>query len=467
VSGAERASPRLTWVQPEDLLAHELATSRDEGRDVEAVAQRWAAAGGSLQAPVGGASATPATPALRTLALQLLDELDALGDPQVDQGISRTTRRAGCGKSLDQPGGWSLDRVRGGWLGRGVGCLLGKPVEKIPREGIREILHATDAWPLDDYFTAKGLPAEVARRWPWNRRSAPTSLRENIAGMPEDDDLNFALLALRLLETSGPEFTSADVAHQWLAWLPAGRVFTAERVAYRNLLLGLEPPETARRHNPFREWIGALIRTDVYGWVNPGQPDRAAEMAWRDARVSHVRAGVHGAMWAAALASAAVVADDIETVLDAAESVVPADSRFASAVRFGREVARVGSQPASGEAGGQEGWENSVDQLYARYGHLHWVHVLNNAALAAAALTHGQGDFTRTICAAVSAGWDTDSVGATVGAVTGALGGAAALPDRWTRPLHNRLHTSLAGLDGISFDDLAERTWRVAGGVSS
>jgi ADP-ribosylglycohydrolase len=439
VSSGDRA--RLTWVQPEDLLAHELATSRDEGRDVEAVAQRWAAAGGSVSAPVGGASASPAGPALRGLAVQLLDELDAAAPeedflPAVGSGPSRVT---------------SLDRLHGGWLGRAVGCLLGKPVEKIPREGIREILHATNGWPLDGYFTAKGLPAEVARRWPWNRRSAPTSLRENIAGMPEDDDLNFPLLALRLLETQGPEFTSADVARQWLDWLPAGRVFTAERVAYRNLLLGLEPPETARRHNPFREWIGALIRTDVYGWVNPGQPDRAAAMAWRDARVSHVRAGVHGAMWAAALASAAVVAGDVETVLDAAESVVPQDSRFASAVRFGREVA---GAPESG-------WEKAVDQLYARYGHLHWVHVLNNAALAAAALTHGRGDFTRTICAAVSAGWDTDSVGATVGAVTGALGGAAALPDRWTLPLQNRLHTSLAGLDGIGFDVLAERTWRL------
>jgi ADP-ribosylglycohydrolase len=428
-------------VQPEDLLAHELVTSRDEGRDVEAVAQRWVTAGGSVSAPVGGASASPAGPALRALAVQLLDELDARAWVDGDEIVPSIG-------SL--PRATNLDRLRGAWLGRAVGCLLGKPVEKIPREGIREILQATNAWPLDDYFTAKGLPAEVAKRWPWNRRSAPTSLRENIAGMPEDDDLNFPLLALRLLETSGPEFTSADVAQQWLAWLPAGRVFTAERVAYRNLLLGLEPPETARRHNPFREWIGALIRTDVYGWVNPGQPDRAAAMAWRDARVSHVRAGIHGAMWAAALASAAVVADDVDTVLDTAESVVPADSRFATAVRFGREV-----------AGGQEGWEKAVDQLYARYGHLHWVHVLNNAALAAAALTHGRGDFTRTICAAVSAGWDTDSVGATVGAVTGALAGAAALPDRWTLPLHNRLHTSLAGLDGIGFDELAGRTWRL------
>ncbi|MFD0788670.1 ADP-ribosylglycohydrolase family protein, partial [Micromonospora azadirachtae] len=155
------------------------------------------------------------------------------------------------------PANWSLptevsyDRLHGGWLGRAVGCLLGKPVEKIPRQGIREILTATDRWPLRDWFTAQGLPAEVAARWPWNRRSAPTSLAENIDGMPEDDDLNYPLLALRVLETHGRDFTSADVAQAWLDWLPGGRVFTAERVAYRNLLLGFAPPESARRHNPF------------------------------------------------------------------------------------------------------------------------------------------------------------------------------------------------------------------------
>jgi ADP-ribosylglycohydrolase len=347
----------------------------------------------------------------------------------------------------------TLDRLHGAWLGRAAGCLLGKPVEKIPREGIREILTATGRWPLRDWFTAKGLPAEVAARWPWNRRSAATSLAENIDGMPEDDDLNFALLALRLLETAGRDFTGADVAEAWLAWLPAGRVFTAERVAYRNLLLGLEPPRTARRHNPFREWIGAQIRTDVYGWVNPGRPDRAAELAWRDAAVSHVRAGVYGAIWVAAMAAAAPVAAGIDEVLDAGESVLPPGSRFTAAVRDARALAAT-----TGD------WERIVDTLHERHGHLHWVHVRNNAALVAAALAHGGGDLERSICAAVSGGWDTDSTGATVGALTGALTGAAGLPRRWVDPLRGRLASSIAGFDGIGFDELAARTLALAEG---
>ncbi len=90
------------------------------------------------------------------------------------------------------------------------------------------------------------------------------------------------------------------------------------------------------------------------------------------------------------------------------------------------------------------------------------MHVRNNAALVAAALAHGDGDFERSITAVVSGGWDTDSTGATVGAVTGALTGASGLPERWVAPLRNRLASSIAGFDGIGFDELAERTLALA-----
>ncbi len=436
---------RLTWVQPEDLLPHELVASREEGRDVDAIAQRWVAAGGSLVPPAGGASAGESDLKLRALSVELLDACDRL-EPAAVTELDHLGAR-----SSTLPAAAARDRIHGGWVGRAVGCLLGRPVEKTPREGIREILQASGRWPLSAYFTADGLPAETAARWPWNRRSAPNSLAENISGMPEDDDLNFALLALRVLETHGPEFTSADVASAWLDWLPAGRVFTAERVAYRNLLLGLTPPETARHHNPFRSWIGAQIRADVYGWVNPGRPGDAASLAHRDAVVSHVGEGVYGALWVAAMTSAAVVASDVDTVLDVGESVLPPGSGFARAVREAR---------ALGAAGGD--WDRVLDELYKRYGALHWVHVRNNAALVAAALAHGGGDLVRSICAVVTGGWDTDSNGATVGSVTGALTGAAAIPPQWTNPLRGHLSSSIAGFDGVTFVELAERTAALA-----
>ncbi|MEK8142653.1 ADP-ribosylglycohydrolase family protein [Streptomyces sp. M10(2022)] len=130
-----------------------------------------------------------------------------------------------------------------------------------------------------------------------------------------------------------------------------------------------------------------------------------------------------------------------------------ARSRYAHAIRTGVELARA-----------EPDFDTVVDRLHAAYAATHhWVHVLPNAALLAAALTHADGDFSRSIGCAVSGGWDTDSNGATAGSLAGLLAGRpSAIPDRWTAPLKNRLATSVHGFDSIGFDALAELTHQEA-----
>ncbi|GAA3562053.1 ADP-ribosylglycohydrolase family protein [Nonomuraea rosea] len=484
---------RLTWVQPEDLIGHELRQATEDGRNpasgtpaasgthpgsgthpapgtdsraaervvagtergdggrVREIAERWHAAGGHDAPPRAGAS-EPGAMRLRGLAEELLDELAAIPSP-LDEPSDLAAIIAACpswtqtatkaGVAGSGVAGVDPKRVLGAWEGRAAGCVLGKPVEKIPRAGIREIAEATGNWPIRGWFTAKGLPDDVAARWPWNRRSAVNSLAENIDGVPEDDDLNYPLLALSLLERHGRGFTTADVAKLWLDELPAGRTFTAERVAYRNLLDGIEPPGTATYRNPFREWIGALIRTDVYGWINPGDPAAAAELAWRDARLTHTANGIYGAMFVAAMCAASLVATSVEEVVRAGLSVVPQHSRLHEAVRLAAE-----------DAAREDDFERVIDRLHERHGNLHWVHTINNAALIAATLIHGRGDFTATIAGAVAGGWDTDSAGATAGSIAGALNGG--VPDRWR--MRNSLASSITGFDGVGLDELAART---------
>ncbi|MFI8964596.1 ADP-ribosylglycohydrolase family protein [Streptomyces sp. NPDC053493] len=452
---------RLTWVQPEDLVGHELRQAAEDGRDARALAARWYAAGGRPAPPTAGASPGP-RPDLRPLAEEILDALAGLPSPlaaheptDLDAVVALcpawpTAPRA-SGRNGAREDTALLDRLHAAWVGRAAGCLLGKPVEKLPLHGIRALARAAGNWPLADWFTARGVPREILAAHPWNRRSAATSLAENIDEMPEDDDLNYPLLDLLLLRRHGRAFTTADVARLWLDELPAGRTFTAERVAYRNLLDGVEPPHTATRRNPFREWIGAQIRADVHGWTRPGDPAGAARQAHRAAVLSHTGNGVYGAMFVAAtLATAATGTADVHQALAAGLSVVPPRSRLARAVRSGIAAAR---------AHRDDDFEPVVDRLHAELGGYHWVHAVPNAALLAAALTHADGDFTRSICAAVSGGWDTDSNGATAGSVAGLLAGHPdRLPERWTSPLKNRLSTSVPSFDGIGFDTLAALT---------
>ncbi|MFB7498096.1 ADP-ribosylglycohydrolase family protein [Streptomyces sp. NPDC056161] len=552
---------RLTWVQPEDLvgheLRHELRQARQDGREPSAIEARWKAAGGGAAPVRAGASAQRASRYLRLLAEDLLDELAELPGPAAEREPTALPRikalcpdwpigplrpgpvptdrdstarrrpdrrpsapgpvrgttagdppagavpeaaaptgaapadatRTGSRPAGDSPAGGPTsdgptndgptsdrpindgptddgpvgDRPAGGgaaalaplaleaaWLGRAVGCLLGKPVEKLPLDGIRQLARSTGNWPLAACFTARGVPADLMAAHPFNRRSAATSLAENIDGMPEDDDLNHPLLSLLLLGRHGKAFGTADLARLWLDELPAGRTFTAERIAYRNLLAGLEPPHTARHRNPFREWIGALIRADVHGWTNPGDPAAAAEQAHRDAVLSHTANGVYAAMFTAAtIAAAATGSLDVHACLRVGRSVVPPRSRLADALDH-----------AVGTAAAHPDFDQVVDALHARHSATyHWVHAIPNTALIAAALTHADGDFSGSICRAVSGGWDTDSAGATAGSIAGLLAGTpAALPDRWTAPLKNRLATSVTGFDGIGFDTLAHLT---------
>ncbi|WP_030596477.1 ADP-ribosylglycohydrolase family protein [Streptomyces fulvoviolaceus] len=444
---------RLTWVQPEDLIGHELRQATQDGREPSAIAARWRAAGGP-EAPLrAGASPEPASRYLRLLAEDLLDELADLPGKLDDREPTDLAKikalcpdwpadaeRLGCGQA----------RLEAAWLGRAVGCLLGKPVEKLPLTAIRQLAQATGNWPLNTYFTAKGVPQDLLTTHPWNRRSAGTSLVENIDGMPEDDDLNYPLLNLLLLKRHGRHFTTTDVATLWLDELPAGRTFTAERIAYRNLLTGLEPPRTARHRNPFREWIGALIRADVHGWTNPGAPAAAAEQAHRDATLTHTANGVYAAMFiAATIATAATGTHDIHAALRTGLTVVPPHSRLAQAIRQAIQLAQE-----------HEDFDTVVDALHAQHAATHhWVHAIPNTALITAALTHADGDFTGSICRAVSGGWDTDSNGATAGSIAALLTGTPiALPDRWTTPLKNRLATTVGDFNGTGFDALAHLT---------
>ncbi|MEU4498143.1 ADP-ribosylglycohydrolase family protein [Streptomyces sp. NPDC023998] len=473
---------RLTWVQPEDLLGHELRQAEEDGRDAWSIRTRWTGAGGSLAPSSAGASPAPAPPYLRALARDLLDELAVLPCPLTEyEPTSLLLIKASCPAwpsapphRAPQPGGAGdppptahegpprgrspageagLHALHAAWLGRAVGCLLGKPVEKLPLHAIRALARATGNWPLSTWFTAKGLPPDLAAAHPWNRRSATTSLAENIDGMPEDDDLNYPLLNLLLLQRHGKAFTTAQLGGLWLDELPAGRTFTAERIAYRNLLEGIEPPCTAAHRNPFREWIGAAIRADVHGWTHPGDPAAAAAQAHRDASLTHTANGVYGAMFiAAAIATAATRTADVHDALAAGLSVVPPSSRLSRAIRFG-----------IGSARAEPDFDTVVDRIHSVLGHYHWVHAVPNAALLAAALTHAEGDFTGSICRAVSGGLDTDSNGATAGSLAGLLAGHPdKLPDHWTAPLKNRLATSVAGFGGIGFDTLAHLTLQEA-----
>ena len=342
------------------------------------------------------------------------------------------------------------DRILGGWLGRIAGNMLGKPVEQgevWTRERIDRYLRRAAALPLDDYLPGpltEGDRRDLRPEW----RSC---VRGRVHGSCRDDDVDYAILGLDLLETHGFAFTTEQVGDLWLLRLPYLQTFTAERAAYRNLANGLKPPLTATYDNPYQEWIGALIRADIYGWTCPGVPRRAASLARRDAVLSHTGNGVYGAMWAAALVAAAFTASTIREAIDQALAVIPASSRLARTVR--RVVSLHDTRMT---------WEDTLTTVAEETAGLGWIHTIPNAAVLTAGLLYGDGDFTRTVALTVRGGLDTDSNGATAGSVAGVLAGATGIPAHWKDPLEDTVRSAVFGFDGARISELAERTVRLA-----
>ena len=343
-------------------------------------------------------------------------------------------------------------RIRSAWAGRVSGCLLGKPVEVLSfqegRAGLESYLAAAGALPLRGYVPlVEGTVVE---------RTGRSCCAGRFVRAEPDDDINYTVLALMLLEENGLALETADVARAWLRLLPAGATWTAERAAYRILLDNMDDEFVngagagfdlaVCSDNDYNDWIGAQIRADLYGWVCPGRPALAAELATRDAALSHRGEGVYGAAFIAALGAAIPATDDLDAAIEAALDEIPTDSAAAEAVQFGSRLA---------------GSPDAVGRLHQRYEGLSPVHTLNNLSLVVWALRSAGGDFGAAIGDAVAAGWDTDCNGATVGGLFGLTG--RTVPEEWTRPWSGRIGVSLAGFAELSLDDLVARTVAVAG----
>jgi hypothetical protein len=349
------------------------------------------------------------------------------------------------------------DRLHGAWLGRCAGCLLGKPVEGIRSGQLWPYLKATNQYPLAAYISPEADPGVFEQCGIDEGRRRRLRVPFESGCMPEDDDTNYTVTGLAIIQRHGRDFAPKHVAGFWITNIPFRHVCTAERVAYRNLCVGIRPPESAMYCNPYREWIGAQIRADFFGYVAAGDPDLAAELAWRDASISHTQNGIYGEMWVAAMLAAAPALDDPVDVLRSGLAQIPAKSRLRESVEHIIGRWKKGASAADMEAEIHTRWDENHRH--------HWVHTLSNAEIVAMGLLWGGLDLGRSISIAVQACFDTDCNGATVGSIVGMMLGAKNLPGEWIEPLHDTLETGVAGYHRVSLSALADETLELRKGV--
>jgi ADP-ribosylglycohydrolase len=444
------------FMRASDGLIYEIQQAEQEGKDVQGLRKEMESI---LQMDEAGVQKMKAAENFYDKISELPTRKDyPFEEPSDLEGI-RKARPAAKPFDLSLPKPEALyDKIHGAWLGRCAGCLLGKPVEMWRRERIANFAKATGNYPLQFYMSSN-VSKEIREEFQVSDHgflaygTDVVGWINNVKGMPVDDDTNYTILGLKLLEQYGFSFTSDDLAETWINNLPGMHVMTAERIAYRNIISGILPPESGWRRNAYREWIGAQIRADIYGYAAAGNPELAAELAWRDACLSHFRNGIYGEMFVAAMLASAAVTDSVEEVIHQGLNQVPKGSRLA------QKIVEVLEWKEEGIT-----WEQAIDRLHAGYDETNfqdWCHVIPNAMIVCIALLLGDKDFEKSIAIAVHAGFDTDCNGATVGSIAGMLLGAQDLPMKWMDPLNDTVQSTVAGFAESKISDLARRTVRL------
>jgi ADP-ribosylglycohydrolase len=352
--------------------------------------------------------------------------------------------------------------VRAAFLGSVCGCMLGKPIEVDPTlEELKRAGEAAGEWPIRDYIST-AFCERLGRR----HESAHLTLRENIRCVAADDDIHYTIIGMLLLEERGLNFGESDIYETWLRNIPPLWTWGPERSTLLATGLNRHHALTAKRveecHdvlllNPGDESCGALIRADAYGYACPGNPDLAAWLAWKDASFTHIKTGVYGAMFVAALIALCQTADyrggDRLGLIEEALKRIPSNTRFSKVVRDAmQKVAAAGDWPSAYAAIHGKYREYTHCRVYQEIG------TLINTLKFAKSIDHG-------FCIQVSQGNDTDSFGATCGSILGALFGPGHLDERWLRPFQNRIHHALADFHEYDLDALATRMSALPGKV--
>ena len=278
------------------------------------------------------------------------------------------------------------DKVYACWIGKNIGGTIGGPFE-----------FKKDFLDVKGYTTPKGEP------------------------LP-NDDLDLQLVWLHDIEKIGiGQINTNRLAESWLSFIMPH--WNEYGICKANMRRGLESPICGEYKNEWKNSNGAWIRTEIWACLQPGRPDVALSFAIEDALVDHgCGEGTYAAAFVAALQSTAFVVKDIRDCIEVAYSKIPEDCRVAKSVRLAIES-----------------YEKGLDLRTARDLILNsnmdigdgWMEAPSNIGYTILGLLYGEGDFKKSVLAAVNCGDDTDCTAGTVGATLGIMGGMAAIPEDW------------------------------------
>jgi len=285
------------------------------------------------------------------------------------------------------------NKVLGCWMGKNIGGTLG-----LPYEGLLGPFNLT----FYDPVPTESIP---------------------------NDDLELQVLWLQVIRHKGVDFTELDLAEAWLNQVKYGAGEYGSCIA--NLRRGLTPPISGAFCNWFIDCLGVAIRTEIWACLAPGDPELAATLAFRDGILDHTigSEGINGALFLAAVESAAFVESSIETLLQTGLAMIPASSLTARCIK---DVIRMKEKNMA--------WQDVRAKIIEKYAeHWHMSYVPVNLGFIVLGWLEGRDDFETSLLRAVNCGFDSDCTAATIGAIQGIILGLDGIPKRWKDPVGAKL----------------------------
>lgn len=264
------------------------------------------------------------------------------------------------------------------------------------------------------------------------------------------DDTEFALMTAKLLIEHEGNFTSDEVVNMWFKYVATEdelkRGGVSEVEACNNLRRGLRPPQSGM-YNAYYMSDGAAMRSGPIGIVCAGDPERAADLAYKDACVSHYREGIWGAQAVAVAVSLAMIDADVEEIIEAIFKIIPQDSWFYETLNRAINIVK----KADGDIA--SAWMPLHNELFST----HRSTVAEALPEVFGCLMLENKSFKSGLILAGNFGRDADTIGAIAGAVLGAKYGAQNIPDRWKEKTRYPSGTCLSFTKGIDIFEYAEK----------
>jgi hypothetical protein len=286
------------------------------------------------------------------------------------------------------------DKIAGGWAGKMIGVTYGAPTE----------------------FRAQGKIYSDSIKW------KPSDIK----GSMWQDDIYVQLTFLMSMDKYG--FNAPLKKYQEMFAKAGYPLWHANMQARKNYYDSIFVPLSGSpEFNLHADDIDFQIEADYIGFMCPGMPQTASNIADKIGRIMNYGDGVYGGIFVAALYSEAYFESDIPKIIDKALQSIPSGSDYYKIVK---DVIKLHTQyPADWQASWKELEDKWGDVDICGAGSTFNIDAKLNGAYIVMGLLYGEGDPIRTLEISTRCGQDSDCNPSNALAVLGVIKGFSGLPD--------------------------------------